>query len=161
MYFTCATNKLIQPCFLPKFETLNDTLNKDPLHAAPRVFCDTLIGIKVLSSLALVWLCGLWWLTAGYYLSPTHRHPTEASAQEDTADLSESNTCQVSLRSWRHMRYAKPSALTANLRWAVARGTGGQSTANSPLLRQTTLTSSHQSGERQRERVREGGTDVL
>lgn len=49
--------------------------------------------------------------------------PEDALAQEETEDLRESNTCQVSLRSWRHTKHAKPSALTANLRRPVLPGT--------------------------------------
>ncbi|KAA0719945.1 hypothetical protein E1301_Tti019892 [Triplophysa tibetana] len=52
---------------------------------------------------------------AGYYLSPTHRRPTDASAQEDTADLSESNTCQASAWSHRGLEHSKlPSPASDN-----------------------------------------------
>lgn len=103
-------------------------LSKDSSSRAWGVFVphwSDIIELSLRRDLPLVWLCGLWWLTVGRKVSSTYRHPTEAAAQEDTTDLSESNTCQVSLRSWRHMRYAKPSALTANLWWAIVRGTAG------------------------------------
>lgn len=146
-------------------------LSKDSSSSARGVFVphwSDIIGLSLRRDLALVWLCGPWWLTVGRKVSPTYKRPAEASAQEDTTDLSESNTCQVSLRSWRHMRYAKPSALTANLRWAIVRGTAGlHKEPPGARAQQTCLFCIRQRSHpptraaRGRGKEREGGTDVL
>lgn len=157
--------------FLKSLQRSMTYLSKDSSSSARGVFVphwSDIIELSLRRDLALAWLCGLWWLTVGRKVSPTHGRPIEASAQEDTADLSESNTCQVSLRSWRHMRYAKPSALTANLRWAIVRGTAGlHKEPPGARAQQTCLFCVRQRSypptraARGRGKEREGGTDVL